>query len=139
MYPILVNTAPRAARSLTQAGARKKVLSPPQALMRWVVAEEHELGLVDDYDQHDEPNLQWRVHWQSGECSWHSDTFILEHLYGHPGDDLAVALSPRFIRQLNAQLHDANLGLPLETYIANNPSTPVASRRKVLPQRKRKR
>ena len=28
VYPILVNTAPRAARSLTQAGARKKSLTP---------------------------------------------------------------------------------------------------------------
>jgi len=107
--------------------------------MRWVVAEENELGLVDDYDQQDVQDRQWRVHWQSGQCTWHGDTFILEHLYGNPGDDLAVALSPRFRRKLYEHLQDAKEGLPLETFMAHNPSTPLASRRSVPTPRRRKR
>ena len=139
VYPILVNTAPRAARSLTQAAPRKKSLTPQQALMRWVVAEENELGLVDDYDHNDVTERRWRVHWQSGQCTWHGDTFILEHLYGNPGDDLPVALSPRFRRKLYEHLQEANEGLPLETFLAHNPSTPLASRRSVPTHRGRKR
>ena len=107
--------------------------------MRWVVAEEDELGLVDDYDQTDQIDRQWRVHWQSGQCTWHSATFILEHLYGNPGDDFAVALPPHLQRKLYEHLYEADHGLPLDTFLAHNPSTPLASRRRVPTQRRRKR
>jgi len=138
VYPILVNTAPRAARSLTQAGARKKSLTPHAALMRWVLAEDNDLGLVDDYDQDDDPDRQWRVHWQSGQCTWHSGTFLLEHLYGQPGDDYAKALPPRLTRKLYEHLTKDH-GLPLETFLKHNPSTAIASRRQIPNPRRRKR
>ena len=132
--PILINTAPRAARSLTQAPARRIKVTPEATLLRVVVREGTALGIVDDYHAQDVAHQQWRVTWQDGQITWHSATWLAEHMYGHAGDDFTKSLAPKEQKQLAILLQGCEP--PLTEYLKAQPHSPIASRR--LPPSKRR-
>jgi len=134
--PILVNTAPRAARSLTQAPARRMKVSPTATLLRVIVREGPFLGIVDDYHEADIASQQWRVLWQDGQPTWHSDTYIIEHAYGHAGDDFTKALALKEQRHMASLLPSCDP--PLFEYLKAHPTSSLRSRR-LSPLRSRRR
>ena len=125
--PILINTAPRAASSLTHAPPRRLHLTPTATLLRVVVRDGAALGIVDDYHSQDVAERQWRVSWQDGQITWHSATWLAEHVYGHAGDDFTKALAPKEQKQLRILLQGCEP--PLTEYLKANPHSPLESRR----------
>ena len=125
--PILLNPAPRAASSLTQAQARRIQVTPEATLLRIVVREGPFLGIVDDYHASDVENKQWRVTWQDGQLTWHGASWISEHVYGHAGEDFTRTLALKEQKQLATLLHGCEP--PLHEYLKANPESPLGSRR----------
>ena len=132
-YPILVNTAPLAAASLTKATPRRKQPTPQLALMRWVVTMDNVIGLVIDYDEKDATGPAWLVAWNDGQQTWHTDSFLQEHSYGILADDKSKYLSASNRRQLK-NLRGRN-SLPLTTWLRHNPTSNLRSRREIPSQR----
>jgi len=134
-FPILVNTAPLAASSLTQATTRRKIPTPTLALLKWVVSLNDSIGLVIDYDIKDKDGNTWLITWNDGQYTWHTDLFLQEHAYGALGEDKTKHLSKPLQREYH-QLRGNN-PLPLTTYLRHNNHSDLRKRRE-LPQRARR-
>jgi len=135
-YPILVNTAPLAAASLTQATTRRKIPTPTLALLKWVVSLDDSIGLVIDYDAKDKDGTSWLIAWNDGYFTWHTDLFLQEHAYGALAEDKTKHLSKHLQREYHKLR--GNNPLPLTTYLRHNNNSDLRKRRELSSQRTRR-